>query len=327
MKKMKKSIARIVLAAILMLSSFKMPVLGDTPLSLALNLEKGSMKQGDKMRVSVSLQNYDEGYTDNVITTIIVEVSVNTENLQVNKDNITVDLDEGKGMAFSAAQMKDKNNVELQYLNISNPLAKGTKDLYSFEITALKDIENLPGSISISYTAMQDGSKAESKKLTVVPFVMVDGKAMEQETVDEKYTSEYGTMDEKSSEDETVSQVSDGTTSKDKEEEGSTSNQSLAGGKTESKDTEETAKTQSDIYNEEKGETSAEQQSDEEKGNSFADGKTDTEQSEPKKSKAQNADRRNSVAVKIIVTLIIITGAVGGVLFYHRKKKSETHDS
>ncbi len=171
----------------------KQPLLAAQPLSIALCLDHDVMKQGEEMKVSVALQNYDDGYKDNVITTMIVEVSVNTDQLSVNEDTIQVDLDEGKGMAFSMAKLKG-SNVELQYLNVSDPLKKGTKDLYSFTVTAQTDIEDLKKCLNISYVAVQDGSKAESEKLTAVPVVMVANKAMEQETIEEKYTSEYGTV-------------------------------------------------------------------------------------------------------------------------------------
>lgn len=171
----------------------KQPLLAAQPLSIALCLDHDVMKQGEEMKVSVALQNYDDSYKDNVITTMIVEVSVNTDQLSVNEDTIQVDLDEGKGMAFSMAKLKG-SNVELQYLNVSDPLKKGTKDLYSFTVTAQTDIEDLKKCLNISYVAVQDGSKAESEKLTAVPVVMVANKAMEQETIEEKYTSEYGTV-------------------------------------------------------------------------------------------------------------------------------------
>lgn len=171
----------------------KQPILAAQPLSIALCLDHDVMKQGEEMKVSVALQNYDDSYKDNVITTMIVEVSVNTDQLSVNEDTIQVDLDEGKGMAFSMAKLKG-SNVELQYLNVSDPLKKGTKDLYSFTVTAQTDIEDLKKCLNISYVAVQDGSKAESEKLTAVPVVMVANKAMEQETIEEKYTSEYGTV-------------------------------------------------------------------------------------------------------------------------------------
>ena len=166
----------------------KQPILAAQPLSIALCLDHDVMKQGEEMKVSVALQNYDDSYKDNVITTMIVEVSVNTDQLSVNEDTIQVDLDEGKGMAFSMAKLKG-SNVELQYLNVSDPLKKGTKDLYSFTVTAQTDIEDLKKCLNISYVAVQDGSKAESEKLTAVPVVMVANKAIE-----EKYTSEYGTV-------------------------------------------------------------------------------------------------------------------------------------
>ena len=86
----------------------KQPLLAAQPLSIALCLDHDVMKQGEEMKVSVALQNYDDSYKDNVITTMIVEVSVNTDQLSVNEDTIQVDLNEGKGMAFSMAKLKGR---------------------------------------------------------------------------------------------------------------------------------------------------------------------------------------------------------------------------
>lgn len=163
------------------------------PLSLALELSKDSMKQGESMNVTVSLQNYDENYNENEITTMIIEVSFQTDKISVDKDSIQIKLDKGSGMGFAVAQIKNNSNVELQYVNVGDPLAKGTKDLYSFQITALQNVENLLENISITYAYLQDGTLAESVRLTTVPCVLVDGEVREPESIDEKFTSEYGT--------------------------------------------------------------------------------------------------------------------------------------
>ena len=316
----------------------KQPLLAAQPLSIALCLDHDVMKQGEEMKVSVALQNYDDGYKDNVITTMIVEVSVNTDQLSVNEDTIQVDLDEGKGMAFSMAKLKG-SNVELQYLNVSDPLKKGTKDLYSFTVTAQTDIEDLKKCLNISYVAVQDGSKAESEKLTAVPVVMVANKAMEQETIEEKYTSEYGTVQsEEKDVSNAVSEIgkSQGNTgnSENTDNNSNSSNDNSNNSGSDSSGSGEDSKTQ-----ESKGSNSAnnptEKKSDskeESSQNTEKDTVKDTEEENQKatsesKSETGTAENEKSsksghgsvVAVAVILVCVVLAAA--GVYFVRKKKK------
>lgn len=328
----------------------KQPILAAQPLSIALCLDHDVMKQGEEMKVSVALQNYDDSYKDNVITTMIVEVSVNTDQLSVNEDTIQVDLDEGKGMAFSMAKLKG-SNVELQYLNVSDPLKKGTKDLYSFTVTAQTDIEDLKKCLNISYVAVQDGSKAESEKLTAVPVVMVANKAMEQETIEEKYTSEYGTVQsEEKDVSNAVSEIekSQGSTGNSENTDNSNnssnstnnSNSSNNNGnnsnnsESDSSGSGEDSKTQ-----ESKGSNSAnnptEKKSDskeESRQNTEKDTVKDTEEenqkttSEPKSETGTTENEKSSKSghgsvVAVAVILVCVVLAAAGVYFVRKKKK------
>lgn len=318
----------------------KQPILATQPLSIALCLDHDVMKQGEEMKVSVALQNYDDSYKDNVITTMIVEVSVNTDQLSVNEDTIQVDLDEGKGMAFSMAKLKG-SNVELQYLNVSDPLKKGTKDLYSFTVTAQTDIEDLKKCLNISYVAVQDGSKAESEKLTAVPVVMVANKAMEQETIEEKYTSEYGTVQsEEKDVSNAVSEIekSQGSTGNSENTDNSnnssnsTNNSNNSG--SDSSGSGEDSKTQ-----ESKGSNSAnnptEKKSDskeESRQNTEKDTVKDTEEENQKttsESKSETGTTENEKSSKsghgsvvaVAVILVCVVLAAAGVYFVRKKKK------
>lgn len=316
----------------------KQPLLAAQPLSIALCLDHDVMKQGEEMKVSVALQNYDDSYKDNVITTMIVEVSVNTDQLSVNEDTIQVDLDEGKGMAFSMAKLKG-SNVELQYLNVSDPLKKGTKDLYSFTVTAQTDIEDLKKCLNISYVAVQDGSKAESEKLTAVPVVMVANKAMEQETIEEKYTSEYGTVQsEEKDVSNAVSEIgkSQGNTgnSENTDNNSNSSNDNSNNSGSDSSGSGEDSKTQ-----ESKGSNSAnnptEKKSDskeESSQNTEKDTVKDTEEENQKttsESKSETGTTENEKSSKsgpgsvvaVAVILVCVVLAAAGVYFVRKKKK------
>lgn len=316
----------------------KQPLLAAQPLSIALCLDHDVMKQGEEMKVSVALQNYDDGYKDNVITTMIVEVSVNTDQLSVNEDTIQVDLDEGKGMAFSMAKLKG-SNVELQYLNVSDPLKKGTKDLYSFTVTAQTDIEDLKKCLNISYVAVQDGSKAESKKLTAVPVVMVANKAMEQETIEEKYTSEYGTVQsEEKDVSNAVSEIgkSQGNTgnSENTDNNSNSSNDNSNNSGSDSSGSGEDSKTQeskgsnsannptekkSDSKEESSQNTEKDTVKDTEEENQKATSESKSETGTTENEKSSKSGHGSVVAVAVILVCVVLAAA--GVYFVRKKKK------
>ena len=296
------------------------------------------MKQGEEMKVSVALQNYDDSYKDNVITTMIVEVSVNTDQLSVNEDTIQVDLDEGKGMAFSMAKLKG-SNVELQYLNVSDPLKKGTKDLYSFTVTAQTDIEDLKKCLNISYVAVQDGSKAESEKLTAVPVVMVANKAMEQETIEEKYTSEYGTVQsEEKDVSNAVSEIgkSQGNTgnSENTDNNSNSSNDNSNNSGSDSSGSGEDSKTQeskgsnsannptekkSDSKEESSQNTEKDTVKDTEEENQKATSESKSETGTTENEKSSKSGHGSVVAVAVILVCVVLAAA--GVYFVRKKKK------
>ena len=309
----------------------KQPLLAAQPLSIALCLDHDVMKQGEEMKVSVALQNYDDGYKDNVITTMIVEVSVNTDQLSVNEDTIQVDLDEGKGMAFSMTKLKG-SNVELQYLNVSDPLKKGTKDLYSFTVTAQTDIEDLKKCLNISYVAVQDGSKAESEKLTAVPVVMVANKAMEQETIEEKYTSEYGTVQsEEKDVSNAVSEIgkSQGNTGNSENTDNNSNNSgSDSSGSGEDSKTQESKGSNSANNPTEKKSDSKEESSqntekdtvkDTEEENQKATSESKSETGTTENEKSSKSGHGSVVAVAVILVSVVLAAA--GVYFVRKKKK------
>lgn len=316
----------------------KQPLLAAQPLSIALCLDHDVMKQGEEMKVSVALQNYDDGYKDNVITTMIVEVSVNTDQLSVNEDTIQVELDEGKGMAFSMAKLKG-SNVELQYLNVSDPLKKGTKDLYSFTVTAQTDIEDLKKCLNISYVAVQDGSKAESEKLTAVPVVMVANKAMEQETIEEKYTSEYGTVQsEEKDVSNAVSEIgkSQGNTgnSENTDNNSNSSNDNSNNSGSDSSSSGEDSKTQeskgsnsannptekkSDSKEESSQNTEKDTVKDTEEENQKATSESKSETGTTENEKSSKSGHGSVVAVAVILVCVVLAAA--GVYFVRKKKK------
>ena len=316
----------------------KQPLLAAQPLSIALCLDHDVMKQGEEMKVSVALQNYDDSYKDNVITTMIVEVSVNTDQLSVNEDTIQVDLDEGKGMAFSMAKLKG-SNVELQYLNVSDPLKKGTKDLYSFTVTAQTDIEDLKKCLNISYVAVQDGSKAESEKLTAVPVVMVANKAMEQETIEEKYTSEYGTVQsEEKDVSNAVSEIekSQGSTgnSENTDNNSNSSNDNSNNSGSDSSGSGEDSKTQeskgsnsannptekkSDSKEESSQNTEKDTVKDTEEENQKATSESKSETGTTENEKSSKSGHGSVVAVAVILVCVVLAAA--GVYFVRKKKK------
>ena len=263
---------------------------------------------------------------------------MNTDQLSVNEDTIQVDLDEGKGMAFSMAKLKG-SNVELQYLNVSDPLKKGTKDLYSFTVTAQTDIEDLKKCLNISYVAVQDGSKAESEKLTAVPVVMVANKAMEQETIEEKYTSEYGTVQsEEKDVSNAVSEIgkSQGNTgnSENTDNNSNSSNDNSNNSGSDSSGSGEDSKTQeskgsnsannptekkSDSKEESSQNTEKDTVKDTEEENQKATSESKSETGTTENEKSSKSGHGSVVAVAVILVCVVLAAA--GVYFVRKKKK------
>lgn len=339
MNRIRKRISAVFFLVILVISCIKSDcIYASTPISLALNLTGSSMRKGDTMHVSVALQNYNENYTENLITTIIIEVSVDTEDISVNKSSIAADFDEGSGMGFLVAQMKDESNVELQYLNVGDPLKKGTTDLYSFDITALRDIDNLLNSIKITYVVMQDGTKTVSEKLTVVPFVMINGKAFEQESIEEKYTSEYGTIAADTSFSEAISGASSESSGGDTGVSESADSQSSSAGNSQAEGL--TIGSNSEGSGIAGGNTSSDNSSADSEGaetkngslgNSEAEGmtdngmKSDEAEKEPSVAGAIRKERQEREWNKILVIIVIILSiavVLAGIFIYRKKNEN-----
>lgn len=332
MNKRKHRIWKRILTLFSFIMILSVPVQAKTPLSLSLDLEKSSMDKGETMQVSVSLQNYDENFKENDITTMVIVVSVNTELLEIDKDSVAMAFEEGSRKTFSVAQKKDDSNVELQYLDLVAPLKKGTKTLYTFEVTALKDIKNLLSSINISYVVLQDGTKEESERLTVVPFVMVDGKAVEQETIEEKFTSENGTMEIDT---EKVSQVIDkinketanlGNQSAVIQETTKLGDQSVVTPETTKKENSSVA-TQETTKKENSSPTHEAEKSEQESQNNQTDEKKETEPNpieesdthsdeENKENKKQNEAEKSGYASVIIIMVVVIVIFVFAAKFF-----------
>ncbi len=291
-------------------------VFADTPLILSLNLKGQSLKNGESTEVIVSMDNYDENFADFDITTVIIEVSVDTVRLQVDADSITPGFEDKSGNGFIVCRMSDNNNVELQYLNITSPLEKGTKNLYSFEITALQDIDQLADCLQISYAIMEDGSKKEIKEFELITTTRVDGSIVENETIDQSYTSEYGTMAEHPSASEIVSELIE------KETNPSVQETTSAG----QADSSEMNTTESSDYlmeddETENGESGKDTDAENENGESGED--TEEETVNQKKDEKSNS----MVPIIIVVVVIVFVGVVVvSMLLYRRKRQSQIHE-
>lgn len=214
-KKIEFIICLLVFFCIVQMSS---SVFADTPLILSLNLKGQALKTGENTEVIVSMENYDESFSELDITTVIIEVSVDTARLKIDSDRITPGFEDKSGNGFLICRMSDHNNVELQYLNLTSPIEKGTKGLYSFEVTALQDIDQLSECLQISYAIMEDGSKTEIEEFELITTTKVAGSIVEQVTIDHSYTSEYGTMKEHPSASEIVSQLIEKETNQSEQE-------------------------------------------------------------------------------------------------------------
>lgn len=327
MKKAKK-IVGILSCVLLLIAGGEKSVFAMTPVSLALELEGQKLNKGDSTQVMVSLQNYNEEYKDNVITTMIIEITVDTDKLNVDNDSVTMLFDEGKGMGFGVARLKE-NKVELQYVNVSDPLAKGTKELLSFNITAKEPVDDVLDALQITRVVLQDGSIEVSEKLVVVPMALVNGEVVELENeVETTAASEENSSvgNSQNGTEDTTTSIKSGTStpSGTLEETTAKNTHSQNGNDKEGESSGQASANGSQNSGSDEIKESATGDEDDEKNAEDADdsqqsGESNTEKATTGADKDKQEEKNNS-GKYILYTVAAIGGAAAGAIFYRKKK-------
>lgn len=133
---------------------------------------------GEQADVCFSLQNYNETISGN-ITTMIVKLSYDTEKLTPKVDSFKKIAEENDGMGFSHIGTESGNTVVYQYVNVGEPLKKGSTELFSLAFDVLENVNSVEDSIQTVEVILQDGTQQESVRYTVETSVLADKKAEE----------------------------------------------------------------------------------------------------------------------------------------------------
>lgn len=162
-------------------------VQSQTTVETTLGIDDRAYKKGEKVSVYYSLNNYNEDF-EAVITTMIVGLRYDASVLSHDTSGFKKIAQDNGGLGFSHLEATD-GKVTYQYLNISEPLKKDTKELFCVTFVATEDIKDIENVLSVENVVMQDGSKAESVRYNVTTSYEISDKAsdvVENESVGDK---------------------------------------------------------------------------------------------------------------------------------------------
>ncbi len=140
-------------------------VQSDSTVEATLVADSDTYKKGDKVSVCFMLDNYGEGFSEKV-TTMLIEIKYDTKLLSPDLSGFKKIANDNGGLGFSHLA-ESKGVIVYQYLNIVEPLKKGTKEIFCVTFTANTDISATDKIIGVKNAVLQDGSKAESVRYKV----------------------------------------------------------------------------------------------------------------------------------------------------------------
>lgn len=135
---------------------------------LSVVTDKSEYASGDVISTDVKITNYNDTFSG-TITTMVIELTYDENLLEVDMASMKKIADDNGGMGFDHIAAKD-GKVTYQYLNVSDPLKKGSEDIFSLKFNVKGDIngsENLKNAIKVSNAVIQNGQKAKSEKYDV----------------------------------------------------------------------------------------------------------------------------------------------------------------
>ena len=135
---------------------------------LSVVTDKSEYAAGDVISADVKITNYNDTFSG-TITTMVIELTYDENLLEVDMASMKKIADDNGGMGFDHIAEKD-GKVTYQYLNVSDPLKKGSEDIFSLKFNVKGGIngsENLKNAIKVSNSVFQNGQKAKSEKYEV----------------------------------------------------------------------------------------------------------------------------------------------------------------
>ena len=140
----------------------------ENKINLSVVTDKSEYTSGDVVAVDIRITNYDETFSGTV-TTMIIELSYDNDVLDIDMSSIKKIADDNGGMGFDHVSVND-GKVVYQYINVSDPLKKGSEDIFSLGFKVKDSIDNseqLRSALNVSNAVLQNGQKAISERYKV----------------------------------------------------------------------------------------------------------------------------------------------------------------
>lgn len=203
MNRLDRYIKKIVLGLlVVILVSFNIaPVMSfaaNDKVELSVATDKSEYASGDVISADVKITNYNDTFSG-TITTMVIELTYDENLVEVDMASMKKIADDNGGMGFDHIAAKD-GKVTYQYLNVSDPLKKGSEDIFSLKFNVKNDIkgsENLKTAIKVSNAVIQNGQKAKSEKYDVnISYSVNDtvNKITDDDSIGEKVYNESGEL-------------------------------------------------------------------------------------------------------------------------------------
>lgn len=173
MNRLDRYIKKIVLGLlVVILASFNISPLmsfaADDKVELSVVTDRSEYASGDVISTDIKITNYNDTFSG-TITTMVIELTYDENLLEVDMASMKKIADDNGGMGFDHIAAKG-GKVTYQYLNVSDPLKKGSEDIFSLKFNVKGNIngsENLKNAIKVSNAVIQNGQKAKSEKYDV----------------------------------------------------------------------------------------------------------------------------------------------------------------
>ena len=191
----------------------------ENKINLSVVTDKSEYTSGDVVNVDIRITNYNETFSGTV-TTMIIELSYDNDVLDIDMSSIKKIADDNGGMGFDHVSVND-GKVVYQYINVSDPLKKGSEDIFSLGFKVKNSIDNseqLRSALNVSNAVLQNGQKAISERYKVDTSYSVNDTVkniVNDDSIGEKVYNESGDLLTEDVENQTKQNVNDNNVTSD----------------------------------------------------------------------------------------------------------------
>lgn len=191
----------------------------ENKINLSVVTDKSEYTSGDVVNVDIRITNYNETFSGTV-TTMIIELSYDDDVLDIDMSSIKKIADDNGGMGFDHVSVND-GKVVYQYINVSDPLKKGSEDIFSLSFKVMNSINNseqLRSALNVSNAVLQNGQKAISERYNVDISYSVNDTVktiVNDDSIGEKVYNESGDLLTEEVENQTKQNVNDNNVTSD----------------------------------------------------------------------------------------------------------------